>query len=75
MRVSARFSDGLLGQLDGRAIGDEFTVTAQARIVAAEEALVEIASFGDRDAQFVQGDLEVTILLSHAEVVSARVSQ
>lgn len=68
MRVTARFSDGLMRQLDGMAIGDEFTVTAEARIVGAEEALIDVTSFGDRDPRYVQGDLEITLLLSHGKV-------
>jgi hypothetical protein len=68
MRVNARFSDGLQGQLNGRAIGDEFTIVAKARIIAAEEALIDVTSWGERDPQYLQGDLEVTLLLSHGEV-------
>lgn len=70
MRVTARFSDGLRQQLDGRAIGDEFTITALARIVAAEEALLDVTSLNDRDPRYLQGELEVTLLLSHGEVAS-----
>ena len=70
MRVTATFSDGLLGELHGRAIGDEFTITARARIISAEEALVEITTFGDTDARFIQGDLEVRLLLSHGYLES-----
>ena len=68
MRVTAQFSDGLQKQLDGMALGDEFTVTAHARVIRAEEALIEVTQYGDADARFVQGDLEVTLLLSHAKV-------
>lgn len=68
MRVEARFSDALRGQLDGMAIGDEFTVTAKARVIRAEEVLLDVTSFGDRDVTFLQGDLEVTLLLSRGEV-------
>ena len=68
MRVTATFSDGLQRQLDGRAIGDEFTVTAHARIVGADEALIEVTEYGDRDARFLQGDLEVRLLLSRGSV-------
>lgn len=68
MRVEARFSDGLRGQLDGMALGDEFTVTAKARVVAAEEVLIDVTAYGDPDPQYLQGDLEVTLLLSHAKV-------
>jgi hypothetical protein len=51
MRVTAQFSDGLMRQLDGRAIGDEFTITALARIVGAEEVLIDITAVGERDAR------------------------
>jgi hypothetical protein len=68
VKLSATFSDGLRQQLDGRAIGDEFIVTARARIVAAEEVLLDITSYGDVDPVYTQGDLEVRLLLSHAEV-------
>ena len=65
MRIYAQFSDGLQRQLDGRAIGDEFTITAKARITGAEEALIEVSALGERDASFVSGDIEVKLLLSH----------
>lgn len=68
MRVTATFSDGLLGQLKGRAIGDEFTVTATARIVGADEALLDVTRFGDEDTRVINGELEVRLLLSHAKV-------
>lgn len=74
MRVTATFSDGLLGQLDGRAIGDEFTITATARIVGADESLIEVTNFGDEDGSFLQGDLEVRLLLSHASINSSPVA-
>lgn len=68
MIVDARFSDGLRRQLEGRAIGDEFTVTAKARIIGAQEVLVDVTQYGDTDPQFLQGNLEVTLLLSRARV-------
>lgn len=68
MNVTAQFSDGLMSQLDGKAIGDEFTITAKARIVAAEEALIDVTMIGEADPRFVQGGLEVRLLLSHAKV-------
>lgn len=68
MRVSARFSDGLRRQLDGKAIGDEFDIRARARIIAAEEALIDVTTLGDPDPQYLQGELEVTLLLSRTEV-------
>jgi len=68
LRVTATFSDGLRRQLDGHAIGDEFVVTAKARIIGAEEMLLDVTSLGDPDPQYVQGDLEVRLLLSKAEV-------
>lgn len=70
MRVEAEFSDGLRRQLQGRAIGDEFTITARARIIGAEEVLLDITAHGDADRQVIQGDLEVTLLLSHARIES-----
>lgn len=64
MRVTATFSDGLREDLSGRAIGDEFTVTARARIIGAEEALIDVTQFGDTDPRYLQGDLEVRLLLT-----------
>lgn len=69
MRINARFSDGLRQQLDGMALGDEFAITAKARILAAEEVLVDVTQFGDRDPRYLQGDMEITLLLSHGEVL------
>lgn len=71
MRVTATFSDGLQQQLNGRAIGDEFIVTATARIVGADEALIDVTSYGEVDPRFLQGDLEVRLLLSHGKVQAA----
>ena len=68
MRVTATFSDGLARQLEGRAIGDEFLVTAKARIVGANEALIDITSYGEVEPQVIQGELEVRLLLSRAKV-------
>ena len=70
MRITATFSDGLREQIDGRAIGDEFTITAKARIVGADEALIDMSMMGERDPQVIQGDLEVRLLLSHGQVSS-----
>ena len=69
MRITAVFSDGLREQLDGKAIGDEFLVTAKARIVGAEEALIEVTEMGEADPQYVQGDLEIKLLLSHGRIM------
>jgi hypothetical protein len=69
MRIRAEFSDGMKRQLDGRAIGDEFTVTATARIIGAEEALIDIRSHADEDVHVIQGELEVTLLISNAKVM------
>lgn len=69
MRVTATFSHGLMRELDGRAVGDEFTITATARIVGADEALIDVRSFSDEDTHVVQGDLEVRLLLSHPKVM------
>jgi hypothetical protein len=68
VRVTATFSDGLQQQLDGRAIGDEFAVTATARIVGADEALIDVTSLGELDRRVLQGELEVRLLLSHGEI-------
>lgn len=70
MRVTATFADSLRRELDGRAIGDEFVVTARARIVGAEEALVDVSAYGDADPRVIQGDLEVKLLISHVVVES-----
>ena len=69
MRVEAMFSDGMTRLLDGAAIGDEFTVTATARIIAAEESLLDVSALGESDPRYVQGDLNVRLLLSHPEKV------
>lgn len=68
MRVTAMFSEGLRQQLAGRAIGDEFEVKARARIVGAEEVLVDVTAYGSADATYLPGELEVKLLLSRAEV-------
>lgn len=65
MRVTATFSEGMSRLLAGAAIGDEFEVTARARIVGADEALIDVTGVGDPDTVLVQGDLEVRLLLSH----------
>jgi hypothetical protein len=66
----AVFSDGVTRLLDGAAIGDEFTVLAKARIIGAEEVLLDVTGAGAGDQEFVQGELQVTLLLSHAEKVT-----
>jgi hypothetical protein len=63
MRVTATFSDGLKRQLDGKAVGEEFDVQARARIVRAEETLIDVSTPGGEE-QVVQGELEVHILLT-----------
>lgn len=68
MKITATFSDGLQQQLQGRAIGDEFSITAHARIVGGEEVLVDVSQMGEQDPQFIQGDLEVHLLLSHGVI-------
>lgn len=65
MRVEAVFSEGMTKLLDGAAIGDEFTVTAKARIIAAEEVLIDVTGAGTSDREYVQGELQVKLLLSH----------
>lgn len=64
MRVTATFSDGIREDLAGRAIGDEFTITARARIVGADEALIDVTQFGETDPSYLQGQLEVRLLLT-----------
>ena len=66
MRITATFSEGIGKELDGKAIGDEFQITGWARIVGAEEALIDVSAYGERDSQVLQGDLEVKLLISHA---------
>ena len=68
MRVEATFSSGLTKALSGRAIGDEFMVTARARIVGADEALIDVTQMGQDEQEVIQGDLEVRLLLSHPKV-------
>lgn len=75
MRVTATFSDGLRRQLHGHAIGDEFTVTAHARIVGADEALLDVTQYGDEDPRYVQGELEVRLLLSKPSFTKSDGSQ
>ena len=69
MRLSAVFSENFESRLVGLAIGDEFEITARARIVGAEEALVDISAAGSLDRKVIQGDLEVKLLLSHPRIV------
>jgi hypothetical protein len=71
MRGEAVFSTGMTKLLDGAAIGDEFVVQATARIISAEEVLIDITGLTDSgDPEFVQGELKVTLLLSHAKKVA-----
>lgn len=66
MRVTATFSEAATTRmLAGRAIGDEFEIFGHARIVGADEALVDITPYGDDDRAFVAGELEVRLLVSH----------
>ena len=65
MKVEAVFSEGMTRVLNGAAVGDEFELSVRARIVSAEEALVEITSLGEQDPSYAQGQLEVRLLLSH----------
>ena len=64
MRVTATFSEGMTRVLSDAAIGDEFNITARARIVGADEALIDVSGFGAEDETVVQGNLEVRLLLS-----------
>lgn len=66
MRISATFSEGIGKELDGKAIGDEFQITGWARIVGAEEALIDVTSYGESDVRLLQGDMEVKLLIRHA---------
>lgn len=68
VRITATFSDGLRQQLAGCAIGDEFTLTARARITGADEALVDMTPLGATDSEYLSGELEVRLLLSHGKV-------
>lgn len=68
MRLTATFSDGLREQLEGRAMGDEFLITAKARIISAEEVLLDVTQYGEKDPQYVTGDMEVRLLLSHGRI-------
>lgn len=70
MRVEATFSSGMTRLLNGRAIGDEFTVTARARIVGADEALIDVTGAGAEEVEVIQGDLNVRLLLSHPQVTA-----
>lgn len=70
VRITATFSDGLRQQLSGRAIGDEFTLTAKARIVGADEALLDMTPLSAKDSEYVAGELDVRLLLSHGRVIS-----
>jgi hypothetical protein len=65
MRVEAVFSEGMTRVLSGAAIGDEFTITAKARIIGAEEVLLDVSEMGADDPLILQGDLKVKLLLSH----------
>lgn len=68
MKVEAVFSDGMRRLLDGAAIGDEFTIAAKARVIGAHESLVDVTAPGEGEPTFVQGELEVKLLLSHPQV-------
>jgi hypothetical protein len=65
VKVDAVFSEGMTRVLNGHAIGDEFTITAKARIIGAEEVLVDASEMGAEDPLLLQGELKVTLLLSH----------
>lgn len=68
MKITATFSDGILGALDGRAIGDEFDIVARAKIVGADRALVDVTAHGDEDIKVLDGELEVRLLISRAAI-------
>ncbi len=65
MKVTASFSEGITQLLEGAAIGDELTITAQARIIGANEVLIDVTPLGQKEPTYVQGELEVKLLLSH----------
>jgi hypothetical protein len=66
VKVEAVFSEGMGRLLKGKAIGDEFTVTCTARIIGAQEVLIDVTGLtASGDQVLVQGDLEVKLLLSH----------
>lgn len=69
MRVDAVFSDGMKRLLDGAAIGDEFELTVKARVTGAEEVLLDVTAYGEAEPTYVQGELEVKLLLSHPRKV------
>lgn len=69
MRVEAVFSDGMKSLLDGAAIGDEFELTVKARVTGAEEVLLDVTGYGEGEPTYVQGELEVKLLLSHPRKV------
>lgn len=70
MKVTAEFADGLRRQLEGRAIGDEFALTARARIVGADEVLIDVTGYTDPPVdEVLPGGLEVRLLLTHGVVV------
>lgn len=75
MRVEATASDALAGILEGRAIGDEFDLPVHVRIIGAEEALVDVTGYGDKDRRFVSGELTVRLLLSRASEERAAASK
>jgi hypothetical protein len=70
MRIEATFSKGLAQALNGRAVGDEFTLEARARIVGADEVLLDVSEMGNEETEVIQGDLQVRLLLSHPRVIA-----
>ncbi len=71
MKVTATFSAGMSKLLNGAALGDEFDITARARIVGADEALIDITGYDAADTEVVSGELEVKLLLSHPRRAAA----
>jgi len=67
MTVTAIFSQGLGSLLAAKAIGDEFDLTVRARIIGAEEVLIDVTPIGAADKHVERGELEVKLLLSRAE--------
>ncbi len=71
MKVTATFSDGMQRHLSGAAIGDEFLLLCHARIVGADETLIDISGFDSEDTEVTSGELEVRLLLSRPERTDA----
>ena len=69
MRLTAEFAEGFRWLAPGWAIGDEFDLTAHARIIGADEALIDITEMGAEGTRVVNGELTVRLLLSDPTMV------